>query len=90
MYNEDNQEEACKLMIEAGFPMGRMIHPIDESTIPNAVASTEEDGPFWYGDMEYMDAPKMVDVARKIGKEITIKSTTSDSLSAVMRFNVHG
>jgi hypothetical protein len=88
MYNEETQEEACKLMISSGFPMGRMLYPIDESTIPNAIAYTDEDGPFWYGDMEYMDAAKMIEIAKKIGKGITIKSTTSDSLSAVMRFNV--
>lgn len=86
MYNEENQDEAAQLMKKKGFEMGRMVHPLNDMCIPNALASTTEDGPFWYGDITFGDVAALVDIATELGKSIELQSLTS-SITQTVRPN---
>jgi hypothetical protein len=81
MYNEEAQEEGAQLMKANGFKMGRVIHPLDESVIANAVVGTEEDGDFWYGDIQpSYDFSVLKTIAVKLNKNLHIYSDTGRAL----------
>lgn len=81
MYNEENQEEAAALMVKNGFKMGRVIHPLDESVIANAVVGTTEDGDFWYGDIQpSYDFSQLKAIAAELGKDLQVTSPTGRNL----------
>ena len=77
MYNEDVQEEAVQLMKNNGLGMGRFLEAAD-MVIANAVIGTEEDGDFWYGDVDLNeDVSKLRNVALSLGKSLKVMSEST-------------
>lgn len=74
MYNEEIQDRANELMVAQGLQIGRIIHPITDYITPNAVISTIEDGPFWYGDLAESDITKLKVVAGQLKRTLLINS----------------
>jgi len=81
MYNEEELETGLDLMVKSGFPIGRFIY--DTDVIYNAVISTVEDGPFWYGDLTLNDAAKLRAVSVELNRTLHI-----DSLTGLQKFSI--
>jgi hypothetical protein len=72
MYNEEVQEEAVQLMSKNGLRMARVLE-VKENVLTNAVIGTEEDGDFWYGDLDLnSDVGKLKTVASTLGKSLQV------------------
>jgi hypothetical protein len=72
MYNEEVQEEAVQLMSKNGLRMARVLE-VKENVLANAVIGTEEDGDFWYGDLDLnSDVGKLKTVASTLGKSLQV------------------
>lgn len=80
MYNEEQQETNLTHMVKKGFPVGRLLYnntSIDKiGFIPNALVSTKEDGPFWYGDLSESELTELHTVAKELNRVLEIKSMT--------------
>lgn len=76
MYNEEQQESNLALMVERGFPIGRFVYDSNESITPNALVSTLEDGPFWYGDLTDSDAIRLATIATELNRVLWVHSLT--------------
>ena len=76
MYNEETQERGVELMVSHGFPMGRIIHPVTDKVVPNALVSTVEDGPFWSGDLSESEIGELIKVATQMNRVLICKSQT--------------
>jgi len=73
MYNEENQELGVDLMKKYGFPMGRFLErKLGDEIMFNLVIGTEEDGPFWYGDIAKSELSRLVEMSTEFGKTLTI------------------
>jgi len=83
MYNEDTQDHAAAIMVSKGFSMGRMVYPITDAITPNAIVSTVEDGPFWYGDLADGDVAGLMEVANQLKKDLEVQSQTSSKFYVV-------
>jgi hypothetical protein len=81
MYNEEELESSLDLMVKRGFPVGRFVY--DSAAIYNALISTVEDGPFWYGDLTFDDATKLKAVSVELNRTLHI-----DSLTGSQRFSI--
>lgn len=75
MYNEEELERGVELMTERGLPIGRMIDSTDR-TMFNAIISTIEDGPFWYGDLIEGDVGTLMDIAKELNRELIVHAET--------------
>jgi hypothetical protein len=78
MYNEETQDRGFELMVGQGFEIGRILYPVTDSVIPNAVVSTTEDGEFWYGDLCDADMSNLTLVAGQLKRTLTIESRTTN------------
>jgi hypothetical protein len=77
MYNEETQDEIVAALAEIGMVQGRMIpNHDDEFSVPNALMSTVEDGPIWYGDIEYSDIGALTEIAKRFNRSFTFQSRT--------------
>jgi hypothetical protein len=80
MYNEEQQEANLAHMIHKGFPVGRMLYnktSVDKiGFIPNALVSTKEDGPFWYGDLSESELSELHEVSKELNRVLAIRSMT--------------
>jgi hypothetical protein len=77
MYNEEVQEEALELMTKNGLELGRFLE-IKQHVLANVVVGTEEDGDFWYGDLDLnRDSGKLKNVASILGKSLLLRNVTS-------------
>jgi hypothetical protein len=84
MFNEEVQEEGTELMTKNGLQMARILE-VKEHVLANAVVGTEEDGDFWYGDLDLAgDSAKLRSVATALGKSLKI---CTDSTSMVIPAN---
>lgn len=73
MYNEETQDESAILMKQNNMPMGRLLEG-SKDILYNATVSTQEDGPFWYGDIDLAtDGEKLRRVASSLGKSLNIE-----------------
>lgn len=83
MYNEETQDESVLLMKKNGLGMGRFLE-VTETVIANAVVGTEEDGDFWYGDVNLNeDVAKLRNVALSLGKSLKIVSESTQMVIPV-------
>lgn len=87
MYNEEMQDKAADLMNQNGLVMGRFLFPITSEVTPNVLISTEEDGPFWYGDIDINDMGIMVDISRKLNKTLFVENEQGDVVFRVAAVN---
>ncbi len=77
MYNEEVQEEAVELMKKNGLGVARLLE-VRDGVLANAVVGTEEDGDFWYGDLDLAeDATKLRKVASSLGKSLKVSTEST-------------
>ena len=72
MYNEETMDEIVELMQQKGFEQGRMM---TRASAYNVVIGTEEDGDFWYGDIDFSnDNGTLSEIAKMINKTLLLRN----------------
>ncbi len=77
MYNEETQDEINSAIVETGLIQGRYLYPTTDSVLPNCLIETLEDGPVWYGDLDYAELDLLSGVAKSINKTLRCQSQTN-------------